>query len=158
MVIDNNEMLEYERLVSYGYISNSESNKANYTEIIRKERSNAATRPDWAVEYASSIIKGRFCQAELLISQDPHWALVYAANVIGDRWEEAEKTIIQEGNLDIIWDYLTSLVKAKWSEAEPIFLKSKTLKDYQDYLEWLKKKDGTLFSIPFSGEKVNLST
>lgn len=46
--------------------------------------------PDWLVWYARNVIKGRWPEAEELVTTDPYLAYEYALHVIKGRWIEVE--------------------------------------------------------------------
>jgi len=47
----------------------------------------------WVYWYAHFVIKGRWSEAELMISASPEWAHFYARDIIKNRWPEAETVI-----------------------------------------------------------------
>ena len=49
----------------------------------------------WSYQYARSVIKARWPEAETEISKDPEISYYYAGNVIKARWPEAEPIIMQ---------------------------------------------------------------
>jgi hypothetical protein len=126
-------------LVERGFTQATPTNCENYHKVVKEERQLALSSPDDAVNYAASILGGRFLEGEAVILTDPYWSGLYAANVLGRRWPEAEKVILASGQLPEIWDYLSTLVKGKWEEAEPVISKAPDVNSkYHEYLEYLQ--------------------
>lgn len=140
---------EFERLISFDLVVDTDLNRSNYLKIIKRERNKSALKPDLAVDYAANIIQGRFEQSEKIILKSPHWAMVYSADVLNKRWQEAEGIILKSNNISIQWFYFTNVVKTKWLEAEPILFRYTEIeKKYHEYLEWLENPQGNLFEHP----------
>lgn len=70
-----------------------------------------------AYQYAYSIIRGRWIEAEPYIMKDSISAYSYALYVIRGRWEEAESVIIADPRS--AWLYAWYILKSRWVEAEP---------------------------------------
>jgi hypothetical protein len=77
-----------------------------------------------AYEYAQSVIKGRWPEAEPVIAKEPHWAWAYnyAKNVIQGRWPEAEPVIAKDPYYAV--KYALEIIKGRWPEAEPVIAQS----------------------------------
>lgn len=140
---------EFERLISYGFVADTKANRKNYHEVIEAERAISSSKPNLAVEYASSIIVGRFEEAELTILKEPHWASVYATDVLNKRWDDAESVILSSGDLSVIWGYFRDMVKERWLEAEPVLFRDLGVKKkYYEYLQWLESSPTHVFVDP----------
>ena len=68
----------------------------------------------WAYWYARNVIKGRWLEAEPVISKAAEWAYQYARNVIKGRWLEAEPVISKDSE----WAYRYACNVIKQGEAK----------------------------------------
>ncbi len=82
-------------------------------ELNRKE---ALKSPRTAFNYARDVIKGRWPEAEDIISKDPPHAFLYATYIIGKRWLKGEKAISENSS----WAYLYAhnIIKSRWPKGE----------------------------------------
>ena len=74
--------------------------------------------PSAAYGYAKDVIKGRWPEAESYIMKDPESAYMYAVEVIKGRWPEAEPLIIKAP--DVASMYAIDIIKGRWPEAESV--------------------------------------
>ena len=93
--------------------SESYNKAAKYSSF--EEASLHPDAPQWALEYACHVIKGRWPEAEALISSDPQWAYEYANYVVEGRWPEAEAVIAESPKYAYL--YALYVVKGRWPEA-----------------------------------------
>jgi hypothetical protein len=93
----------------------------DYDEIPYLEKK-MLKKTDDAIFYASKIIKGRFKDAEKIISKDVDKILDYTNKVIKDRWIEVEDLILSQGTYDQIKKYENKYFDGYWLKAQPIFL------------------------------------
>ena len=64
---------------------------SEYARYVVNERAKKVMEDlDQACRYASDVIKGRWCQAELTIMKDPDYAYHYTKDVIKGRWPDVE--------------------------------------------------------------------
>ena len=77
-----------------------------------------ATDPVSVVEYAETVIKGRWPEAERVIATDPNSSFRYAYDVIEGRWPEAEKVIATDPKS--AYEYAKYVIKGRWPEAEKV--------------------------------------
>ena len=73
----------------------------------------------WAAyRYAGDVLKGRWLEAEAMISSDAQFAYFYAKVVIKGRWPEAEAVIASDAHW--ILRYTEFVIKGRWPEAEAV--------------------------------------
>ena len=85
---------------------------------------------DYLHWYARDIIKGRWKEAEPVISTDPRSAYLYARDVIKGRWKEAESIILTYPLL--AYSYSRDVIKCRWKEAESIISTKPVYKEYYE--------------------------
>jgi len=89
-------------------------------EITDTSHHKLITDPYVAYYYAREVIKGRWHEAEPIITKSPVDAYQYARDVIKGRWEEAEPIIMTDPGL--VYCYANNVIKGRWLEAEPIIM------------------------------------
>ena len=112
--------------------------KEKYEKIIIQDA-------ELAYNYARSIIKGRWNEAEQTISACPEYAFNYAINIIRGRWEEAEEFIAKDPKY--AYHYARLVIKGKLPEdmhniiiMNGITGLSRHVKDYFIFLTFLENK------------------
>jgi lambda repressor-like predicted transcriptional regulator len=90
--------------------------------------------PKLAYNYAKTVLKRRWPEAEPHIMKDPVLAHDYAKTVIKGEWKEAEKYILQRA--DCAAAYAQNVLKKRWPEAEAIIKTDDDLwVDYVDHFD-----------------------
>jgi hypothetical protein len=106
--------------------------------------------PAQLAEYASTVLKSRWPEAEPSIIKDPVAAYLYTRDVLNtdsfsnntemNRWPEAEPTIMKHPTAAAL--YATHILRARWEQAEPYILKTNdigALQSYSDlYPNWVE--------------------
>jgi hypothetical protein len=92
--------------------------KDKYSEIYK----NAAIKHPWvAYNYAHSVLKREWPEAEPIIMKHPWAAVYYAQYVLKRRWPEAEPNIMKDVRVAVY--YAQHVLEREWPEAEPIIMK-----------------------------------
>ena len=100
---------------------------------------NHQNAPYWAYWYAKDVIKGRWAEAEAVISTSPEWAYLYAMHVVKGRWAEAEPTI--STSAEYAYWYAINVINGRWAEAEATIMTSP---------EWACLYTGDVLMIPYN--------
>lgn len=111
------------------YASNCFTNKISKKdlEIVKKD-------PDYSVQYASSVLKKRWVEAEPYLlddkflnnlnSEEHHYSICniieYCQEVIKGRWKELEQKIIELKLSSLAFEYALHVLKGPWEDAEEI--------------------------------------
>lgn len=85
--------------------------------------------PFHAMEYARSVVKGRWPEAEAIIATHPYTALNYAKLMNGrkrvkERFTAGEPAILEEAETSIA--YAKNIIKGRWPEGEPYMINDVT--------------------------------
>lgn len=96
--------------------------------------------PALAVEYALSVIKHRWLEAEPYILTDRNTIYTYVDRVIKCRWPEGEKALLELSQPSyngqyILYSYANTVIRGRWLEAEPLILTDyEAIYYYAEYL------------------------
>ncbi len=74
--------------------------------------------PTHVYNYASTVIDGRWPEAEETLKKDPFYCLLYSYHVIKGRWPEAEEIIRRKAHTAYL--YAHHVIDGRWPEAEEI--------------------------------------
>ncbi len=89
--------------------------------------------------YSRTVLKARWLEAEDIIKTNAEAAADYAIYIIGDRWLEAEDTI--KTNADAAFKYIKGILKAPWPDAEATILNSRNSTHIIEYAsDYLKRR------------------
>jgi len=94
---------------AYAYALRNGVVDPEYEAVIKRD-------PLTAVQYARTVLKGRFREAESVISTDPYASLLYAKDIMGDRFLQGE-TAISKHSIHSYF-YAVEVIKGRFPEGE----------------------------------------